>query len=415
MGPSGHNLPMRILHIFDHSVPLHSGYTFRSLAILKEQRRRDWETFQLTSPKQGPIASLTEESGGFSFFRSTPRQDWSARLPIVRELALMQDLRRRIAEVAEQVRPDILHAHSPVLNALPALSVGRRLGLPVVYEVRAFWEDAAVDHGKGREGGGRYLLSKAIETRALLKADHVFTICQGLRNDIIGRGILADKVTVIPNAVDVDAFSSDIASGSTVRRDLGLGSDSVLGFIGSFYAYEGLDLLIKALPLVLAKIPNARLLFVGGGPQEAALKALAHSTGLDTKVIFAGRIPHGDIQGYYDAIDVLAYPRYSMRLTELVTPLKPLEAMAQKRLFVASDVGGHRELVEHGKTGLLFKAGDAKALASAIVDLLGKPGQHAELKEAGRAYVEKVRNWNNSVAGYAPVYERLASKRGRHG
>ena len=398
---------MRVLHILDHSIPLHSGYTFRTAALLREQRLRGWETFHLTSPKQGVCTAADEEIDGLHFFRTPLRVGWQTRLPLVRERAMMRDLERRIEEVVKQIKPDLLHAHSPVLNALPALAVGRRLGIPVVYEVRAFWEDAAVDHGTTREGSFRYRLTRALETRALRQADHVFTICEGLRADIAGRGLQAGKVTVIPNAVDVAAFDAGAAPDASVRAQLGLQERTVIGFIGSFYAYEGLDLLIEALPKMLSRLPNACLLLVGGGPQETVLKARAHAVGVGDKVIFTGRVPHHQVQGYYDAVDVLVYPRHSMRLTELVTPLKPLEAMAQQRLFVASDVGGHRELIEHGKTGVLFKAGDAGALADSVVDLLGQPQRWPALKRAGRDFVENVRNWRNSVAAYAPVYEKL--------
>ena len=403
---------MRILHILDHSIPLHSGYTFRSAALLREQRLRGWETFHLTSPKQGASAAAEQDIDGLHFFRTPLRASWQTKVPLLREWAMMRDLERRIEQVARQIRPDLLHAHSPVLNALPALAVGRHLGIPVVYEVRAFWEDAAVDHGTTREGSLRYRLTRALETRALRQAHHVFTICEGLRADIAGRGLPPGKVTVIPNAVDVAAFDAGAAPDAGVRARLGLRESTVIGFIGSFYAYEGLDLLIEALPQVLTRLTSACLLLVGGGPQEAALKARAAALGVGDKVLFTGRVPHGQVQGYYDAVDVLAYPRHSMRLTELVTPLKPLEAMAQQRLFVASDVGGHRELIEHGNTGVLFKAGDAGALADSIVDLLGHPERWPALKKAGREFVENVRNWRNSVAAYAPVYERLAPAHG---
>ncbi len=403
---------MRVLHILDHSIPLHSGYTFRTAALLREQRLRGWETFHLTSPKQGVCTAADEEIDGLHFFRTPLRAGWQTRVPLLRERAMMRDLERRIEEVVKQIKPDLLHAHSPVLNALPAIAVGRRLGIPVVYEVRGFWEDAAVDHGTTREGSLRYRLTRALETRALRQVDHVFTICEGLRADIAGRGLRAGKVTVIPNAVDVAAFDAGAAPDASVRAQLGLQERTVIGFIGSFYAYEGLDLLIDALPKVLTRIPNSCLLLVGGGRQEAALKARALALGVGDKVIFTGRVPHHQVQGYYDAVDVLAYPRHSMRLTELVTPLKPLEAMAQQRLFVASDVGGHRELIEHGKTGVLFKAGDAGALAASIVDLLDQPQRWPALKQAGREFVENVRNWRNSAAGYAAVYESLAPDRG---
>lgn len=400
---------MKILHILDHSIPLHSGYTFRTAAILREQRRLGWETFHLTSPKQGRSSALCEEVDGLTFYRTPQPVGLWSRLPLLGEIAQMRATEARLEQLIAELRPDILHAHSPVLDAIPALRAGRRHHLPVVYEVRAFWEDAAVDHGTTREGSVRYKLTHALETWALRRADHVSCICEGLRADIVGRGVPAGDVTVIPNAVDAEAFSPGATPDVALRRRLGLEGAEVIGFIGSFYAYEGLDLLLDAFPRILAQRPSARLLLVGGGFQEAALRAQAGSLGIADKVVFTGRVPHDEVQRYYDLVDVLAYPRHAMRLTELVTPLKPLEAMAQQRIFVASDVGGHKELVRDGVNGVLFPAGDPVALAATLCRLLADRSRWPALRAAGRAFVERERTWRSSVARYAAIYGTLAA------
>jgi PEP-CTERM/exosortase A-associated glycosyltransferase len=403
-------MTLRLLHVLDHSTPLHSGYTFRTLALLREQRKLGWQTFHLTSPKHTATQALEEDVDGWHFYRTPPVEGGGLpAVPGLGELALMRQTERRLAEVVEAVRPHILHAHSPVLNAIPALRVGKRLGIPVVYEVRAFWEDAAVDHGTTTEGSLRYRMTRRLETHALRKAGHVFTICEGLRGDIAARGIAPGNVTVIPNAVDIDSFEPGGEPEAALQAQLGLTGATVLGFIGSFYAYEGLDLLLDALPALAQRAPDVRVLLVGGGPQEAALKEQARRLGVAERVIFTGRVPHTDVQRYYDLIDVLVYPRHPMRLTELVTPLKPLEAMAQGRLLVASDVGGHKELIRHGETGWLFKAGNAQALADAVVALLGKRHRWPDLRRTGREFVERERNWAASAARYRPVFERLAA------
>lgn len=398
-------MTLRILHVLDHSIPLHSGYTFRTLSILREQRLLGWETHHLTSPKHTEPSAPEETVDGWHFYRTSAPS--GAQLPGLAEVAMMKQTHARLLEVAQQVRPHILHAHSPVLNAIPALRVGRQLGIPVVYEVRAFWEDAAVDHGTTTEGSLRYRLTRRLETHALRQAQHVFTICEGLRSDIAARGIPASKVTVIPNAVDIDAFDPGGTPDESLKAALGLQGATVLGFIGSFYAYEGYDLLLDAFPQMLRRRPELRLLLVGGGPQDAALRAQAVALGVADKVVFTGRVPHAEVQRYYDLVDVLVYPRHSMRLTELVTPLKPLEAMAQGRLLVASDVGGHKELIRHGETGWLFKAGSRDALADAVETLLDRRAEWPLLRQSGRRFVETQRNWANSVARYAPVYANL--------
>jgi len=395
---------MRILHILDHSLPLHSGYTFRTAALLRGQRALGWETLHLTSPKQGETPALRETFDGLDFHRTPPPPASPAGLAEWRQ---MRATFARIMEVAGETRPDVLHAHSPLLNAFPALWAGRRLNIPVVYEIRAFWEDAAVDHGTTHEGSARYRLTRWLETLAVRRAAHVFTICEGLRADLAARGIAPEKITVIPNAVDVENFQPGGEPDPELRRRLGLEGATVVGFVGSFYAYEGLDLLLDAFPALLRTHPDLRLLLVGGGPQEDALKAQAARLGVADKVVFAGRVPHGEVARYYDQVDLLAYPRHRMRLTELVTPLKPLEAMAQERLFVASDVGGHKELIRDGETGRLFAAGDATALADAVRDMLDRRERWPDMKRAGRRFVEEERNWTRSVANYVPVYARL--------
>ncbi len=398
---------IRVLHVLDHSIPLHSGYTFRTAALLREQHALGWQTFHLTSPKQGETTAPVEEVDGLHFYRTPLATGTLASLPVGKELALMKQLETRLEEVAREVRPDIIHAHSPVLNVLPAIKVARRLGIPVVYEIRAFWEDAAVDHGTTSEGSLRYRATRKLETRAIQQVDHVFTICEGLRADIVGRGITADKVTVIPNAVDIDSFNLASPPDPELLKKWGLTGKTVIGFIGSFYAYEGLDLLLDALPALMASQPDIRVLLVGGGPQEANLRQQADKLGLNDVVIFTGRVPHKDVSRYYDLINVLAYPRHPMRLTELVTPLKPLEAMAQGQLFVASDVGGHKELVEHNKTGILFRAGNRDSLTQALLNLLNDRHRWPELKANGRQFVENVRNWQSSVANYRAPYQQL--------
>ena len=396
-------MSLRILHVLDHSLPLHSGYSFRTLAILREQRALGWQTVHLTTPKQGVATALQDEVDGWLFHR-TPSPEGTGLLAQMRLTAA------RLEEVIRDTQPDLIHAHSPVLNALPSLWVGRRRRLPVVYEMRASWEDAAVDHGTTVEGSLRYRVSRALESVALRAADQVTTICDGLRADIAVRGVPPERITVIRNAVDVSLFKFGAEPDADLRRSLGLEGATVVGFAGSFYGYEGLDLLIEAARQMLPRHPRLRLLLVGGGPQESNLRAQAAAAGMQDRVIFTGRVPHADVQRYYELIDVLAYPRLPIRLTELVTPLKPLEAMAQGRMLVASDVGGHRELIRHGETGFLFRAGDPAALAAAIEDVLVRRSLWPQVRMQARRFVEVERTWAASVACYRDVYRRALAR-----
>jgi len=318
----------------------------------------------------------------------------------------MAALARRIREVAEQDRPDLLHAHSPVLNALPTLWVARRLGIPVVYEIRAFWEDAAVDHGTYRQDSWKYTLVHSVESWVCRKVDHVAVICEGLKGDLIERGMPAENVTVVANGIDVDDFHF-CAPNAEHRKAWGLAGKTVIGFIGSFYHYEGLDLLVDAVARLRATRPDIALLLVGDGPMAAALKAQVRQLRLDERVLLPGKIPHHRIPDMYALMDILAYPRYSMRLTELVTPLKPLEAMAAGKALVASDIGGHRELIQHGKTGLLFPAGSTAGLGAALQSLLDNRCLRRALEKQGATWVRQRRSWENTTAVYSRIYSRV--------
>ncbi|MDB5716011.1 MAG: glycosyltransferase, exosortase system-associated [Sphingomonadales bacterium] len=398
---------MRILHVLDHSLPLHSGYTFRTRAIMKAQIASGWDVRGVTGLRQEDDAPAGVYDG-LTFDRTPPV---SGRNRSLREIGEISAFAGRIDSVVEAFRPDILHAHSPVLGALAALRVAKRHGLPLLYEIRAFWEDAAVGNGTGTEGSLRYRAIKAIETLAVRRADAVAVICEGLRGDLISRGISPGKIMVSPNGVDLGMFGKPIKPEPALIRKLGLEGADVVGFIGSYYDYEGLDDLIAAMPALVAARPKAQLLLVGGGPMESALHAQAAASPVSERIHFIGRVPHQQVERYYSLIDVLAYPRKKMRLTDLVTPLKPLEAMAQGKLVAASDVGGHRELIEDGVTGTLFAPDDPAAIARALAGLFEDRAQWNARRKVARKFVKRERNWSSNISRYEPVYRKLIALR----
>ena len=400
----------RILHVLDHSLPLHSGYSFRTRAILSAQARAGLEVRGVTSVRHqaslpdGAAMQAVETHDGLTFHRT---METVTGPPGLREWRDIAALARATEATAALFRPDILHAHSPALNGLAAIRAGRRLGLPVLYEIRAFWEDAAVGNGTGSETSAKYWLTRQMENRAVAQADAVAVICEGLRDDLIARGFPADKIMVSPNGVDMEMFGTPVPADPARAAALGLGGKTVLGFIGSFYPYEGLDDLIAAMPLMLARDPDIRLLLVGGGPAETALRAQAEASPAAHAIRFVGRVPHHVVEHYYSLTDILVYPRKAMRLTETVTPLKPLEAMAQGRLVAASDVGGHRELIADGVTGTLFAPDNPPAMAEALAALIADRAHWDERRVTARRFVAEERNWARNVQRYQPVYQRM--------
>ena len=395
---------LKVLHVLDHSLPLHSGYTFRTRAILKAQQALGIELRAITGLRHSADGPPVEEIDGITFHR-TPGE--ASGPPGLREWREIGRLSSAIERLCAQWRPDVLHAHSPALCGEAALRASKRLGIPLVYEIRAFWEDAAVGNGTSREGSAKYRLTRTLESHVVGSAGAVVTICDGLRRDLVARGYDASRISIMPNGVDLAMFGSPVPRDAALAAELGLGDGPVIGFIGSFYDYEGIDDLIAAMPALVARQPDARLLLVGGGPREAALKAQAQASPAAAAIRFVGRVPHHEVERYYALTDIMAYPRKNSRLTDLVTPLKPLEAMAQDKLVAASDVGGHRELITDGVTGRLFAPDDPAACAAALGRLLEERGVWEAYRKAGRTHVETRHDWARNVERYLLVYQTL--------
>lgn len=418
--------PLTVLHLFDHSVPYFSGYTFRSGYILANQRKMGLNTLVLTTLKHRKQEALYEEVDGQRYYRTPFFKNRLANaaynVPFVGEGMLMKRVFNRILEVYQEEPFDLIHAHSPALNGYPAIRAARQLGIPMVYEVRAFWEDAGMNLGTySSERSFKYKSVRQFETYICKKADAVTTICEGLRKDIIERGIDAKKITVIPNCVETDRFQP-LPRDKAIMEKHGLQPGRVVGFIGSFYEYEGLDLLIESFALILKNHPDMKLVLVGDGyqGQREKLEALCNNLGLEmsngdpakacknSRVIFTGRVPHQEVRKYYSVMDYLVYPRKSLRVTELVTPLKPLEAMSMEKVVFGSSVGGIAELVEEGVNGFLFNPDDCESLANTFSRVCSDPALIERVGPSSRRYVQQHRNWESNIERYHHVYSYAA-------
>ena len=398
---------MKILHVLDHSLPIVDGYSIRSHNILLHQKKCDVTVLAVTSPKHEDPRSTVEEIDGIRFYRALPQEARSGlkALPFIKEVILMAQLRARILEVAQQEKINLIHAHSPSLNGIPAMLVARRLRVPVVYEMRSLWEEFPAGYHPSPFERLRFFISQQLETRLLQHVTSVATISQGLQKEVITRGVPAHRTYVFPNGVDINRFAPRPAN-EDLKNRLGLQGKFLVGFIGSFSYWEGLEVLLRSLAIVAQQQPQVHTLLVGND-EGNRYRTLAHSLCLHNCVTFTGSVTPEQVSDYYSILDLCVYPRKRMRLTELVTPLKPLEAMAFGKLVLASDVGGLRELVDDTRTGFLFQADSEQDLADKIAHIVTN---HRDLQTIGvsaRARVIEERDWLKIAAQYKEMYQTL--------
>ena len=361
IGPS-----YRVLHVLDHSRPLLSGYSVRSHSLISAQKKIGFAPEVLT----GPLHQLEARSGtdstidGISYRRTALKDGFAQRLlqlrvPVLREMAVVQLLREQILAILDHRTFDIVHAHSPALCGLAAAQAANVRKIPFVYEIRAFWEDAAVDQKKTRPTSPRYLVSRGLEGYVARRADAVVGIARHILDDLRGRGLPAEKLFHVPNGVDAERFVATPRDASLASQ-LDLNADPVIGFIGSLYRYEGIAWLVRAATELRNRGVPFQILIVGQGEELPEIKDAIRETGAHEYIRAVGSVPHDQVERYYSLMDVMVYPRRRIRLTDLTTPLKPLEAMAQGKPVLASDVGGIRELVEPERLVCTYVWADAE-------------------------------------------------------
>lgn len=400
---------MKVLHILDSYLPQYSGYAFRSKYILNYQKKMGITPIVVVSPQNSNGFKNFEVIDDIACYRCPPPNGITKKFPYFKELYVMKTLKEYITVISKKYNINIIHSHSPILCGRPALKAAKILRLPVVYEVRALWEDAAAEHKKISSKSLRYRLSRSMETDLFKKVDAITTLCRNLKEEIESRGIQKGKIYVVNNGVDSKRFFSQPKDNSLLKR-YHLEGKTILGYIGSLFSYEGLDCLIKAIKIIVNEYKKVCFLLIGDGPEIDNLKNLANTSGTSQYIIFTGKIPHSEILSYYSIIDIFVYPRRSNRLTDLTTPLKPLEAMAMAKPVIGSDVGGIKEIINNGKTGLIFQSGDLVDLANKCLTLIKNEKDRKTLGERAREYIIKHRNWEKIVGKYLDIYDGLLQK-----
>lgn len=406
--------PGRILHLLTNSLPYReAGYTVRAQSVARCQLAIGLDPHMVTRagfPRNDGVigAPLNEVVDGVTYHRLLPDLD-----PGIRGADLAPRTARAAVDLIAELRPALIQPTTNYANARVALALGEKFGLPVVYEVRGFLEETWLSRvGAASSDADRYHAARAAETDCMRRADAIVTLSESMRTDILERGgIDAERVTVIPNAVDIERFRPgprDAALGAS----LGIAPDEpVVGYISSFNGYEGIRYLIDAVALLRSRGRQLRLLLVGDGDALPELRAVAQATGLlaDGTAIFTGRVPHVDILRYYRMIDLFVVPRTNDRVSRLVTPLKPYEAMAMEKALVVSAVAALSEIVVDGETGRSFVPEDAVSLADVLEPMLDDPAERARLGTAARAWVAANRTWDQNGARYRALYERLGA------
>lgn len=411
----GRAIPGRIAHFVFASLPYHeSGYCIRSQFVATCQREAGLDPRFITRaafPRtQGVIgAPAEEEVGGVRYYRIDPNFGSGGRQDVV----ITQTARSAIP-LLSRLRPAALQPASNHIQAQIALALGKPLGIPVVYEVRGFWEETWASHPWHDHDEAlttdHYRLTRDLETHVMRESDAVVTLSETMRAAIVERGVDANHVVVVPNAVDVTTFTPrprDEALAASLGIDVGV---PVVGYVSSLNPYEGIRYLLQAAATLRARGRTLRVLLVGDGEAREAIVATAHELGLDDgTLIMPGRVPHDDVPRYYSLIDVFVVPRTADRVSQLVTPLKPFEAMAMARPVVVSDLPALREVVEPGETGLTFRAEDADDLATVVAGLLDDPDLRARLGRQAREWVLIERTWAANGRRYRELYERLGA------
>ncbi|HVL54226.1 MAG TPA: glycosyltransferase, partial [Vitreimonas sp.] len=408
--------PASVMHLLKESLPYQqNGFTLRSRYTLLSQRDAGLRPFVVTSlgfpRKDGVLDFPTMELvDGIEHHRLDLGPGYPAVPPFDEHLT---DYAWMAARVARRKRPAVIHASSGFRGYETAL-VGRalreHLRRPLVYEVRSFFEATWSPDAAVAERGEHYRLRYETENRCMQAADVVITIAEAMRDDIAARGVPRDRIHLLPNGVDPDAFAPEPPD-PELRRRYGLEGRTVFGYVSTLdHPREGQELLVEATAILLRRGRNVACLIVGDGRRRRELEQLARRTGVAGAVHFTGRVPHDQVRAHYALLDIFVVPRRNDRAARLVTPLKPFEALAMGKPLVVADLPALVEIAAPGERGLSFPAEDAAGLADTLETLIDHPEQGRRFGETGRAWVLAERTWSRNGDRYRAIVDDLLER-----
>lgn len=304
-------------------------------------------------------------------------------------------------------RPSIIHAASNYMNGLAAVKIAKELGIASVYEVRGLWEITRISREPEWKDSEYYQMMVNLEAQAAKNADAVFTLTNALKNELVSRGVAAEKIHLLPNGVDSSRFVPKPRNHELASK-LGLEDKIIIGFLGSVVQYEGVEYIIQAASILRQQgISNFAVLIVGDGAVIDNVKKITSELNMTDYVTFTGRVPHDEIEDYYSIVDICPLPRKGLPVCEMVSPLKPFEAMAMGKVVVSSDVAALAEIIDDGVTGLLHKKDDPEDLARKISELIMDPDLRTRLGQAAREWVVAERDWKVIAKRVDNVYRNL--------
>ena len=407
---------MKVLHVLYTSLPDHSGSSIRSRGVVSSQLKLGLEPTVITSPFQKPMEPGCQEEvfEGVTHIRTyngkasqQVDENGSGIVKQLNKLFQVFTFRNKVYSQAKKQNVEVIHAHSTFFCGLAAIYAARKLAIPSVYEVRSLWEERAADRNGSRFSKVLAGVIRRVETYVMNRADHVVVINNALKDDILKRGVDSEKVTVVVNAVEDMTLENGRDSSWPVNSRDGF----VFSYIGSVSPIEGLDLLLEAWGKFFKKGMNCQLKVFGGGIFSSRLSEIICTEKLQNVELCGPFVP-ADVKDIYASVDVVVNPRNKSRLTDTVTPLKPLEAMAYKKLVLTSDVGGMNALVENAVTGLQFKSGDVDDLVSFLNYVTNEREEVlSNIVEAGRDYVVSERSWTKNSNIYKELYLNLVHRR----
>ncbi len=399
----------RVCYVLHNSLPYASGgYATRAHGLSKGLKAAGYDVFALTRP--GFPADTIEidmenisdhEIDGIRYLRD---------LSVFRKGQQAHNYMEKIIDSFEarfrEIKPSMVIAASFPLTAMPAIIAAKRLGIPVIYELRGLEEITKLSRDKNYADSEEFFLKVRVETATAITADHVFTLTCAMREELIQRGVDNSKITLLPNSCDSDNFIP-------ISRDARLSESyniphymPVIGYIGSMVFYEGLEDLIDACGILKKEGLEFRLLIVGSehssisnvGPITQAIQKAADKNNLNDWLIMPGRISHEEVQSHYSLIDIAPFPRKALPVCEMVSPMKPLEAMAMEKAVIVSSVNALTEMVQDDETGLVFEKGNTISLAKVLHKLIRDPALRTRLGKKARTFVSNERSWKATAS-----------------